>query len=186
MARARIYDTSAALEARRWPYSPPSMKERIFNAVLYALVTSIAVAGVIMAIVSAIRTPAAITYGEDEVQTGRDAYCPGDVIAIEIDAQVNIAPAIIVRSDTIWSVDRDRTIVFDDDPLYSNFTKKTRVRRHLYYTLPQIPPGRYEYRSVAQTFSQRAESITLAFLVPSDCPPNPNAPQIDISGRIIR
>lgn len=186
MGRARIYDTTPPREGRPWPYTPPSIRERMFNALLYSIVTSIAVAGVILAIVSALRTPAAITYQQNKIQTGRDTYCPGEVLSVEIDAQVNIAPAIIVRSDTIWSVEKGRTVVYDDEPLYANFTEKATIRRELFYELPQIPPGRYEFRSVAQTFSQRAESLTLPFVVPSDCQPSLRARRVDISGRIVR
>lgn len=101
----------------------------------------------------------------------RTAYCPGDEIEWSVDIRLTgngFERLEIVR--TIWNVDEERTVIFDTEPEYSViFGEEAQAHPRLSYTVPDLPPGRYELRVAASGNLTRVTGYAIPFTVPEGC-----------------
>ena len=95
--------------------------------------------------------------------------CPGEMMSYTVQIDIQVAPSQVMIVETVWSVDMGHTIIFDESPIWAAYTDPVRFAREFIYTVPQLEPGQYELRSVAQEFSSKPSAYSVPFTVRGDC-----------------
>lgn len=91
--------------------------------------------------------------------------CPGNAISFQYESHVDRAPSIVWTVSTVWDIQTNRTVVFDQTPVASIYKEPTVVRQVITFQLPQLSPGQYEYRRAAQEFNSAAGILVIPFTV---------------------
>jgi hypothetical protein len=108
--------------------------------------------------------------------TSRDApfydrdVCPGETFAYTIQTDILRGNATVMVVTTVWDVDRQNTILADDTPRYTVYEQPTHVARATTFTIPNLPPGRYERRHASQQVGGQAAVLVIPFRIKDTCP----------------
>lgn len=97
------------------------------------------------------------------------ALCPGDRLETSIKSQIRKAPVILLIVESIYSTDLGQTVVFDDLPQMAVFSAPQVVLRTWSTTVPDLPPGKYEWRVGVQAWHLSADAFSVPFSVREDC-----------------
>jgi hypothetical protein len=82
------------------------------------------------------------------------------------------APVVALVVRTIYDVDRDEIVVFDQSPRYSVVTSARTIDRLTpYYFGKELQPGNYELRLGIQTQTSAPAVATAPFVVSKNCEP---------------
>lgn len=97
-------------------------------------------------------------------------YCPGSLIVYRQEMIISDAPAIIERVQSVWSIDEEQTVLFDDSPEWTSFSDVTMVRRVHDFKVPTLRPGAYELRvAVTGGYRWNTSLYRVRFTVPPGC-----------------
>jgi hypothetical protein len=104
---------------------------------------------------------------------GEELVCPGDTIQFEPVLHVTVAPMIAEFTQTWWSVDPPFTVEQQKatEITRSAYTETGTFSRPVTATVPNVGPGKYEYRRVVQDLvTSRMAFTTVPITVRDDCP----------------
>jgi len=104
-----------------------------------------------------------------KVVGAQDSVCPGEEFSMLIEVNVSGGQQVLQLVDSWWSVDKQATAVFDDEPLYSVHVESVSIERVWLVTVPALAPGRYEYRIGVSETGRRSAVASVPFTVLS-CP----------------
>lgn len=106
------------------------------------------------------------------VQPEQGRRCPGDYLDFTYVSRVNRAPIAVGLIRTFFDVNpaHPGTVVFGDHIEWVVHTRPVTVRRTMHVPVPQLPPGRYEWREGAQSFELPTSAFSVPFEVPGGCP----------------
>jgi hypothetical protein len=110
-----------------------------------------------------------VVYGITEFGDYGDQWCPGDIISVSNSAKHLKSPEVFRIVDSIWSVDDRYTVVTDDSPEYIVITERSQPETRVSITIPDIPPGRYEFRHASECTGCDIAYYTVKFSVSEDC-----------------
>ncbi len=103
------------------------------------------------------------------VDNPKEEVCPGETIPVWVVVDV-IHSQVIQITESWWSVDRQNTVVFDNEPIYSAYDQQTHVERTWPVTIPdELGPGRYELKIAVKGAGHTSAVASVPFTVLS-CP----------------
>lgn len=114
--------------------------------------------------------PPAVHFADDRIEAG--TICPGRPVRYSNTFVVDRAPVVTWRSDTVYSVDRNATIVAFRmaDALMYNYPQTTSIFFNGIYTpTAQLAPGRYELRAGVNMIGRMPAMFVVTFTVADDC-----------------
>lgn len=138
-------------------------------AAMMALSTAITLAAL-----EAAGPPAApLNYSAPRYAAEEPVLCPGEVLRWPVQLSVDAAPdrpvvTAIVR--TVWSLDRNTTVVRDDAADYTIYFERTVISATVAYTVPLgLRPGSYEVRTGRLAEAREVRGYAVAFFIPARC-----------------
>ena len=140
---------------------------------LYLVLTATLSIGIMAAILIVPLSKSPIHYTEKiYYPINGDTFCPGEKIEIDFYVNVVAAPTIIKIIDTFWSTENNRTAIADIEPKYSIIIQKEASSpRNISITVPDLPPGKYEYRHALQSEQTYPQIFITPFVIPPSCQP---------------
>lgn len=158
------------------PTPPPkNHKPTLFNGgtrwliwILLPIITALLGSIVVMVIVALDRAGPPVSIEVVEPLPAAE-WCPEETVTINVRYAIRRS-GITSIIETFWSSDQQYTIVADDQPIWFIVTDNTKATRAWSVVVPQLPPGKYEYRLAIE---QRAAAFTILqfpFTIPVSCP----------------
>ena len=95
----------------------------------------------------------------------------GKTITYYVRVYSDDVPAAVMSVRTVYSVDRQRTVVWDVHPRYTVVLDKMAYEATSdYHLVDNLPPGNYQLRIAVQTQTSRSSVVKMDFVVPENCP----------------
>lgn len=138
------------------------------NAII--LLSSLVVCALLLGLMLRYEPPApAVNFRFPVVDPGAASYCPGDVMSFRQEMHIVNTPATLHVAKTVWSVADERTVIWDEEPDWANYTAPAVVRQSVTYTIPQLMPGAYELRVAIGGEGWRTAAYVAPFAVRVGC-----------------
>lgn len=102
-------------------------------------------------------------------QADKATYCPGETMHLDLHFKVNRDGVNIVY-ESWYNLDQQYTIVRESDPDYIVVRTTSQGHGVGFATVPNLPPGHYEYRRAIRGIGSPTSSVIgVPFLVPQEC-----------------
>lgn len=135
---------------------------------LSLLTASICTAVLVVVSVSyAISRPPPFSFSAGEYIARMPLLCPGEPLEYVETRIVNRSRVTVAIYHTIWSYDKDRTVIPDPTPEGYVWTEPRVIHNDIAYRVPYLPPGRYALHVGALGLSGDAYHVD--FSVPESC-----------------
>lgn len=138
------------------------------------LIVSVLALVCIVVIVNFVRgsgVPQSVTTYETLVVTSNvDPLCPGEDVTWHQVAHYTNTPVVLRRVLTVWSLDKNRTVVDDQLPSYRNYWEPITTAIDGDWTIPDdFKPGQYQVRFSTTAEGRRSEMFIVPFTVKEGC-----------------
>jgi hypothetical protein len=109
-------------------------------------------------------------YGEPVVEEANHNLCPGDAVVYTQTVTYEDTPVVVRLVASIWSVDKQRMVVYDTAPRYANFLEPVTFSGRVEWPVPDdFEPGAYERRVSGQAEGHKPQMFVVDFTVIEDC-----------------
>lgn len=148
--------------------------QRIVSALTMAMATSTVVLGLLTArlLLHGLQPEPPFTYTAN-VYSPLEPTCPGGVLRWQSEFTINEAPSTLRIVRTLYDVDRQQVLAFDQNPAWVNWMPEDIGIRQVFkgaYPLPaSLAPGHYELRTSAGSTASVVHSYRVPFEIAEQC-----------------
>ncbi len=110
------------------------------------------------------------TYASIDIEPANASLCPGDTVTYSQTVNYRDTPAVVMIVDSLWSVDNGRTVLYESEPRWANYTEPAQIVGSGTWEIPiDLSPGTYERRVSGQAMGRDPQMFTVRFTVVDDC-----------------
>jgi hypothetical protein len=147
------------------------LRRRIGLALIVAPFAVLSVATVLAAVFTWTRpNPPGYAYLEPLPAFPAHPVCPGEILSYQARIVVTQVPTHVEIVESLWSVDQQRTVLFDLEPAWAAYARTGEFTRTFEFPLPtDLAPGAYELNHAAGAYLTPPSGFAVPFRVRADC-----------------